>query len=128
MTAVRQWAYAPDGKPPDGWDEGRDVHIAHQLEQYHSAEDICMAIEGVRLIVDAPGFYEGLELGWCPPKTKFTLRVLYHTRAGVRDLFQHAHDVWWRHYNTLGRSRRRAERGQAVPIGETVDLLNRRLS
>ena len=78
MGAVRRHLYVPDGKPPEGWDDGRDVRIAKMmLFKGTSLRDLLDAIEGVAIVRDRG------ELDWLKPGQKATLRVLYHTRSGV---------------------------------------------
>lgn len=81
MGAVRQYLYAPDGRPPAGWPASRDAALAKRiLRRVPNAGEVCDAIEGIRLAVDAGEFTD-----WTPPvrpRDKLTLRILYRTRSG----------------------------------------------
>lgn len=82
MAAVRMFLYAPDGKPPAGWDESRDASIIQRLlARGESVSTISDAIEGIRIAVN-----HGQLSDWTPPARpgdKLTMRILYHTKSGV---------------------------------------------
>ena len=88
MQAVRRSLYAPDGQPPAGYNDGRDVTVIHALRRKrYSGDDILDAIEGLAIL------RERGELDWLLPGQKATMRALYNTRTGVRPVFALAQEA-----------------------------------
>lgn len=95
MTLVRVHLYVPDGRCPrriqtGRWDERRDASILKALCGKYGISEVADAIRGLAVLRD-----EGA-LTWARPKTKMTLRGIYHTRAGCEDLF-HVARYTYRH-------------------------------
>ncbi len=95
MGLVRDHLYTPDRKAPAGYDDGRDMGIIQDLQQYakYSRGRIANAIQGLALLRDQ-GQLRNAQGEVVPRGTKLTMRYLYHTELGVRDLFGLAEDTF----------------------------------
>jgi hypothetical protein len=93
MPLVRKHFYVPDGRPPTGYDDGRDFGILAELLEKVSYDDLELAIEGLALMRDAG------ELTWCEPRMKLTVRALYRTHHGAMDTLTAGAQYFWRHHN-----------------------------
>lgn len=76
MPLVREHFYR-NGPAPEGYDDGRDFGILVSLLEQERPLDLAAAIEGLAMLRDAG------ELSWAPPRSKLTMRALYHTGSGV---------------------------------------------
>jgi hypothetical protein len=68
---IRDTLYAPDGKPPEGWDIRRDLRIAKLIQVQNGRTDLPDAIRGLRILY---------------PKGKLTLKLIaaQKSRIGVQ--------------------------------------------
>lgn len=106
MPIIRELFYAPDGKPPAGWDEARDGHIVKTLlTAGRSVHDLEHAIRGLRLLVDEPRTWvQDYAVDFARPHEKLTMRMLHNTKAGKdMPVFAVALQAYWRRENTWGR-------------------------
>ena len=90
MGIVRECLYVPDGKAPEGYDDGRDfLMLRHWLSKGLDPQDVEDAIRGLGKMRDDGAFK------WIEPKEKLTLRVLNpkEQRYG-RHVAQTARDYW----------------------------------
>lgn len=89
MPMIRTRFYAPDGRPPADYDDGRDAGIVLTLLRLGIGEsELRDAIEGTALLRD-----DGQLEEWTPPVRrgdKLTMRVLYHTKRGVLPMLTEA--------------------------------------
>jgi hypothetical protein len=95
MGLVRKWLYHPDGKPPVGYNEARDVTCIGWLRSLgHTGNEIAQAIEGLGRIIRDSGRVVGDEyVDWLKPSMegepiKATMRALINSRKGVTPLWQ----------------------------------------
>lgn len=119
MVAIRRHLYAPDGKPPAGWDEGREFTIMRRLRKAgKSTEQIITAIEGL-IPLSQDGHHDYM-LG------KKTLRLLI-TENGCLDGFNEAEDAYYKQGQTTKRPKGfRRQANDPVGIGELVAALPQR--
>jgi len=96
LPLVRRHLYAPDGKPPAGYDERRDASVLQQLlRRGRSVDDLAIVIAGVALLRDQPGMFGEDAIAWLgPPGTKLTCRVLLK-RSGTATVWMLAHRAYW---------------------------------
>lgn len=99
LDLVRKQLYVPDGAPPANWRIARDASILSALRRLHTDQDIEAAILGLGLLRDFPGVF-GDPIDWLKPGEKATLRAIYYTKSGARQMFGRARDAYWRQVNT----------------------------
>lgn len=89
MAAIREHLYAPDGKPPEGWVEGREFSIMRQLRKLgKSGTQILAVVEGLgELRRDG-------RVDWL--KGKATLRAVYNSKTGCLDMWGQAEDAYYK--------------------------------
>lgn len=92
MAIVRSRFYAPDGKPPAGYDEGREFGIFAALREKEgmTGRRIAELIEGAAAIRDDDGQVHGelARVEWLKRGDKMTMRALYHSKSGLMPLAQ----------------------------------------
>lgn len=89
MAAIRTHLYQPDGKPPAGWEEGREFSIMRQLRKHgKSGSQIMAVVEGLGVLAR-----EG-KVKWLHGKT--TLRAVFNTQTGCLDMWGQAEDAYYR--------------------------------
>lgn len=127
----RELLYPPDGQPPDGYDENRDVSVYRDLlKQGHSPQDIELAMEGLAHLRDS-GQLDFLQRG-----EKVTARALRMKLSGQRNAMVHFADVGRRRRagefdrerdNGVGRKREGPQRLSNI-LRELTNRENSRLS
>jgi hypothetical protein len=102
MPVIRECLYVPDGKPPPGYDDGRDYKLIMDLLQGgESASTLEAAIRGVAMMRDA-----GELEAWSPPirrGTKLTTRVLHNTRFGKVQMIEKATEWYFKRNQPNGK-------------------------
>lgn len=90
MGIVRECLYVPDGKAPEGYDDGRDFKLLlYWLSKGLQADDIEAAIRGLAKM------RQDRVLKWIERGEKLTLRVLNPKEARYgRHIAQTARDYW----------------------------------
>lgn len=107
MAAIRRVLYAPDSQPPDNWEEGREFSImAHLRKLGHTGAQILAVVEGLGYLKR-----DGI-VSWLDPTGKATLRVVYHSRSGVLDMWNLAQDAYYREGGWTQPKRSPAEKGR----------------
>jgi hypothetical protein len=117
MPLIRTLLYAPDGKPPAGWDEARDGSIVKVLlKAGRSVQDLEAAIRGLRLLVDEPRIWnQDYVADFAAPGAKLTMRMLYNTKLGKEmSSFTAATQAYWKHENYSGRRTDRPSTPQPI--------------
>lgn len=92
LPLIRRTLWAPDGKPPEGWDERREGSVLKRLLVHRSVSQIEAAIIGLA------GLRDTCQVEWLKPGDKVTTRALYNTRSGVSQVFELA-TAWFFHEN-----------------------------
>ena len=111
MAAIREHLYTPDGKPPEGWEEGREFSIMRQLRKLgKSGSQIMNVVEGLGCLLR-----EG-RVDWL--KGKATLRAVFNSKTGVLDMWGQAEDAYYRQGATYEKRRKSAP----VDIREAIRL------
>jgi uncharacterized protein YdaU (DUF1376 family) len=96
MATIREHLYAPDGRPPEGWEEGREFSIMRQLRKLgKSGSQITNVVEGLGCLLR-----EG-RVDWL--KGKATLRAVFNSKSGVLDMWGQAEDAYYRQGATYGK-------------------------
>lgn len=114
MATIRRVLYAPDGQPPPDWAEGREFSIIRRLRaKGHTGDQIIRVVEGLRLVIDAG------EIDWCPPRSKGTLRMVYHTQNGILSLWNQAEDAYFKQSDRDPELKRRNYRVAAAEARRT---------
>jgi hypothetical protein len=119
MARIRKVLYAPDGQPPEGWQEGREMSLIRALRAKGTTGDqMLRVVDGLRLLIDSG------DVEWAPRGSKATLRAVYHTRNGVLDMWNQALDAYYRaatpetkRRGFLEAAREERRRRQPTPIG-----------
>jgi hypothetical protein len=95
VDVLKQYAYRPDGKPPDGWSLAQDLHVVKRdvRPANISDEEIIAFIKGVALMSDRG------EIGWIQPGEKFTLKTAYKAKHGSVPLLYEAKSQWYQYEN-----------------------------
>jgi hypothetical protein len=95
LATVRRVLWAPDGRPPadDGtgkpWSEGREIKVIRALvERGETTDDLIRAVHGLRLLQDRG------DVDWLAPNAKVTLRAVYNSKNGSRDMLTQALDAY----------------------------------
>jgi hypothetical protein len=89
LPLIREQLWAPDGKPPEAWDERREASVLKRLLVHRSVSQIETAIFGLRQLRDTN------QIVWLHPGDKVTTRALYCSRAGVSQVFELATRAYW---------------------------------
>lgn len=89
MPLVREHLWAPDGKPPEAWDERREGSVLKRLLAHRSVSQIEVAILGLVQLRDRG------EIDWLRPGQKVTSRALYNSRSGASQMFELATRAYW---------------------------------
>lgn len=90
MPLVRRVLWAPDGKPPEAWDERREGSVLKRLLVHRTVSQVETAILGLSLL------REHGSVPWMAKGSKVTSRALYCTRSGVSQMFELATQEYWR--------------------------------
>lgn len=97
MAAIREHLYRPDGKPPEGWAEGREFSIMRELRKIgKSGAQIRDVVEGLGCLLR-----DG-RVDWL--KGKATLRAVFNSKSGVLDMWGQAADAYYRQGATFAKA------------------------
>ena len=105
---IRDKLWAPDGKPPEAWDERREGSVLKRLLIHRSLSQLEVAILGLASLRDTG------QINWLKPGQKVTCRALYHTRSGVSDMFALATSAYW------ATAKKRVPRPSFSTVGELL--------